>query len=164
MRRERGPFRYRRLQMLDGAGFDAYRPGRKPRGPVYCERCQAVFRRGRWSWTPPPAGAARVLCPACRRVQERMPGGFVELAGGYLDGHHNEIMARLARCESEEKSRHPLERIVTEERSRRGALVSTTSAHLARRMGHALQHAFKGDLSQSYGSDGVLRVRWRREA
>ena len=39
MRRERGPYRYRRMQMLEGASDDAYRPGTKPRGTVRCPGC-----------------------------------------------------------------------------------------------------------------------------
>jgi len=47
----------------------------------------------------------------------------------------------------------------------RGARVTTTSAHLARRVGHALVHAFTGDLSQNNDrGENLLRVAWRREA
>lgn len=164
MRRERGPYRYRRLQQLDGASIDPYRPARKPRGPVICIKCRAVFRRGRWSWGPPPAGAARVRCPACRRADEQMPGGILKLGGAYLERHRDDIMALLARNEAMEKTAHPLERIIGAQLDQEGTTVSTTSPHLARRIAHALQRAYKGELSQSYSSDGVLRVRWRREA
>ena len=163
MRRERGPYRYRRLQVLEGMDQDAYRPWRKPRGPAYCGRCKAVFRRGRWSWAPPPPGAARVRCPACRRADERMPGGFISVSGGFARRHRDEILARVANCEAAEKSSHPLERIIGIERGEDGALVTTTSPHLARRIGHALKQTFKGGSTQSYSSDGVLRIRWRRE-
>ena len=49
MRRERGPYRYRRMQMLEGMNNDAYRPGGKPHEPMHCGRCGAVFRKGRWT-------------------------------------------------------------------------------------------------------------------
>ena len=66
MRRERGPFRYRRMQVMEGLGNDAYRPGAKPKGPAHCPACGAVFRKGHWSW-----GAA----PAWRRESARLRPG-----------------------------------------------------------------------------------------
>ena len=45
----------------------------------------------------------------------------------------------------------------------RQTLVTTTSVHLSRRIAHALEHAFKGDLSLTYSKqDNLLRVRWSR--
>ena len=45
-----------------------------------------------------------------------------------------------------------------------GVLVTTTSVHLARLIGHALEHAFKGELTRSYDrEDNRLRVGWRRD-
>jgi hypothetical protein len=157
-------YRYRRLQRLEGANMDAYRPGRKPRGPVVCGTCRAVFRRGRWAWTVPPAGATRVRCPACWRTAERMPGGILDLGGGFLRQHRTEVLGLLGRCEAKENATHPLERVMGRRAAGGGVVVNTTSAHLARRMAHALRRAFKGELTQSYGTDGVLRVNWRREA
>jgi hypothetical protein len=164
VRRERGPYRYRRLQRLEGASNDSYRPARKPRGAVACMNCGAVFRRGRWSWDRVPAGAARVRCPACWRADEGMPGGVLTLKGRYLGRHLPEIMGLIAHCEAKEESTHPLERIIGRRSGASATVIQTTSAHLARRLGRALRRAFKGELSQRYGSDGVLRADWRRDA
>jgi len=165
VRRERGPYRYRRMQMLEGAANDAYRPAAKSSRPLLCPRCKATYRRGRWRWGTPAAGAERQLCPACRRIEQGYPAGYIGLSGAFFAAHREEILARIRHCESQEKAAHPLERVMAIEKTRGGARVTTTSVHLARLVGHALEHAFKGDLSQSYSrGDNVLRVLWSRAA
>jgi hypothetical protein len=165
MRRERGPYRYRRLQMLEGVRDDAYRPARKPGGPVYCPQCKAVFRKGRWSWVAVPAGAAKLRCPACRRIDDASPAGYLALTGGFLTAHRAEVLACVRNCERREKAAHPLERIMAVDGADGGVRVTTTSVHLARRIAHALEGAFKGTLAYAYNRrDNLLRVRWTRAA
>lgn len=164
MRRERGPFRYRRMQLLDGASNDALRPGGKAVSPVLCPGCGAVFRKGRWAWVAAPAGAKKHRCPACDRIAQRFPAGYVLLAGTFFKQHRAEALARVRHCEAQEKATHPLERIMAITDGKDGTQVTTTSVHLARLVGHALHNAFKGDLTQSYNrEDNLLRVRWRRD-
>ena len=151
--------------MMEGLGNDAYRPSAKPQGPVHCPGCGALFRKGRWSWGAAPAGALKLRCPACRRINERLPAGIISLAGTFFSKHRKEVLARVKNCEKLENTEHPLERImaITEDGAD-GAQVTTTSVHLARLIGHALEHAFKGELSRSYNrEDNLLRVRWRRD-
>lgn len=163
MKRERGPYRYRRLQMLDGADNDAYRPGGKPRGPTKCPRCGLEFRKGRWVRANAAAGAARRRCPACRRIEENFPAGYVTLSGEFFRARRNEVLARVRRCEAQEGAEHPLERIMRIDDSTESTLITTTSVHLAHQIGHALRKAFKGDLRVSYNKqDNLLRVRWQR--
>lgn len=165
MRKERGPYRYQRLQMLEGMRDDAYWASRKPRGPVCCPKCKAVFRDGRWSWSAAPAGASKLRCPACRRIDEDSPAGYIALSGDFLAAHRNEVLARVRNCESKEKSTHPLERIMAVASANGGVQVTTTSVHLARRIAHALESAFKGTLNIAYNhQDNLLRVRWSRAA
>ena len=165
MRRERGPYRYRRMQMLEGVPDDAYRPGAKPRGPVHCPDCGAMFRKGRWSWSAAPEGAAKLRCPACRRVKEGSPAGYLSLSGGFFAAHRDEVLARVAHCEQQEAKDHPLERVIAIDAAKDGVLVTTTSVHLARRVAHALESSFKGTLNLSYNrQDNLLRVRWSRAA
>lgn len=165
MRRERGPYRYRRMQMLEGASIDAYRPAGKSAGTILCPDCKATFHRGRWRWGMAPAGAVRRQCPACLRIAQRYPAGTITLSGSFFDAHRDEILARIRHCETQEKGAHPLERVMAIEKAASSTQVTTTSVHLARLIGHALEHAFKGELSQSYSrGDNVLRVRWSRAA
>ena len=165
MRRERGPYRYRRLQMLEGTRDDPYWSGSKPGGPVYCPKCKAVFRNGRWSWSAVPAGAAKLRCPACRRIDEGSPAGYIALSGSFFALHRSEVLARIRNCEKKEKTTHPLERIMAIDAANGGVLVTTTSVHLARRVAHALESSFKGTLNIAYNhQDNLLRVRWSRAA
>jgi hypothetical protein len=151
--------------VLDGPAPDAYRPKRKAQGPVVCPDCGALFRKGRWQWAEAPAGAAKRRCPACVRAAEGAPGGYISLRGGFFAAHREEVLGRVRNCEAAERSRHPLERVIAITRARGGALVTTTSVHLARRVGHALMHAFKGELDMDYQrGENLLRVRWSREA
>jgi NMD protein affecting ribosome stability and mRNA decay len=165
MRRERGPYRYRRMQMLEGASDDAYRPGSKPQGTVLCPRCKAVFRKGRWVWGTAPAGAHKRRCPACLRIAEGSPAGYISMTGSFFETHRREVLGRVRHCEDREKSTHPLERIMAIDAVKGGVQVTTTSVHLARRIAHALESAFKGTLNLSYNhQDNLLRVRWSRAA
>lgn len=164
MRRERGPFRYQRLQVLEGFGNDAYRPAGKPAGTMLCPRCRAVFRRGRWRWEPAPARAVQRRCPACRRIDESFPAGTIDLSGGFFRAHRAEILARVVHCAEMERAEHPLERIMAIRDTSDGLRVTTTSVHLARLVGHALKSAFKGSMRIAYNAqDNVARVRWSRD-
>ncbi len=139
------------------------RPARKLSGPALCPDCGAVYRAGRWRWELAPAQAKRARCPACERLRSREPGGSVMLSGRFLAGHRDEILGRVRNCEQAEKSTHPMQRIMAIAASGGGLRITTTDAHLARRIGDALQDAFKGELDYRYQEEErLLRVAWRR--
>jgi hypothetical protein len=143
---------------------DTPRALRKAAGPARCAGCNAAYRRGRWTWATAPEGARMAICPACRRTRQRLPAGFVTLRGSFLREHRVEIIERVRACERAEKREHALERIMAIEARSGGLLVTTTDSHLARRIGHALRDAFKGDLRTRYSrAENILRVTWSRE-
>lgn len=164
MKRERGGFRgVRREQLLQGLGHDAYKAAVKPPEPTVCAECSAVFHRGRWTWAAAPEKAHTGLCPACRRIREQLPAGFVKLKGEFFDGHRDEVLKRVRRVEAAEKREHPMQRIMAVEAAREGTIVTTTDAHLARRIGDSLHDAYKGTLQYRYNKEEtLLRVSWRR--
>jgi hypothetical protein len=164
MKTDRGSFRMlQHPQLLQERIHDAYRPGRKPAGPACCPDCGAIFRRGRWRWEAVPAAAKAALCPACRRTRERLPGASVVLSGDFLAAHRDEILGRVRNCEQAENRTHPLQRIMAIAPSGKGLRITTTDAHLARRIGEALHHAYKGELDYHYNKeDNLLRVLWCR--
>jgi hypothetical protein len=164
MKRERGGFRMlQREQLLQSGAGDSYRGSRKPGASVVCPDCRAVFRRGRWRTGAAPRSPLLERCPACRRLREHLPAGYVTLSGEFLAGHRGEILQRLRHCEAAERARHPLERIMAIEETPRGTLVTTTGTHLARRIGAALRDAYKGQLALRYSrEENLLRVSWRR--
>lgn len=142
---------------------DPYKNRRKPAEPSVCPECRAVFHAGRWQWLTPPAGANDELCPACRRVRDRFPAGYVTLQGEFLREHRSEVMGVVTRCADHAKSEHPIERIMDIEDIDGGVQITTTDMHLARGIGEALHHAYRGELKFHYeeGQD-LLRVHWQR--
>ena len=144
-------------------GYDRYKLPRKLREPTRCRECGVLYREGRWVWAPRGGPSYKVRCPACQRIRDSRAAGYVRLSGEYFEGHRKEILRRVRRCEQTEMSEHPLERIIAITPAPDGELVTTTGVHLARRIAHALKHAYKGELESRYSKgDKVLRVQWSR--
>lgn len=164
MKTQRGGFRMlQHEQLLQELVHDTYKTRRKLPEPTRCPDCGAVWHRGRWTWSAPPAKAHLARCPACKRVRDRFPAGFVSLKGPFLAEHRDEIVARARHCEAAERRNHPLQRIMNVVPETGGLLVTTTDAHLARRIGEALRKAYRGRMEFHYNkSDNLLRVSWTR--
>jgi len=142
---------------------DPYIATHKPPEPTVCPTCKAVFAEGRWTWQRPPAEAAEMNCPACQRIQDEFPAGYVTIKGEFLKDHRDEIIALINKKEDREKATHPLQRIMAIEDVREGLQVTTTDSHLARGIGEALHDAYKGDLKLRYSRDeNLLRAIWKR--
>lgn len=140
---------------------DAYKARGKLPEPTGCPQCGAVFLEGRWRWGEIPPNAHREICPACHRMLDHYPAGFVTLSGDFFLAHHDEIMHLVRHHEEREKAEHPLQRIMEVERHDDGVLVTTTDIHLARGIGEALHHAYQGELKYHYNpAESLLRVHW----
>lgn len=142
---------------------DPYASRGKLSDPSACTECRAIYRAGRWVWGAPPADAAQVVCPACRRIADGYPAGVVELSGGYVASHREEL-ERLARnVEERERSEHPLKRIASIEEKDGTLAIATTDAKLARGIGTALRRAHRGTLRVPPTSrESLVRVLWTR--
>lgn len=155
------PQRHDRL--LQEWEHDTYKSKHKLAEPTACPGCGAVFQSGRWQWGSAPASAAQALCPACHRIQDKVPAGFLSLGGEFLASHREEIMSLIRHVEQREKSAHPLKRIMEVENQVDGVLVTFTDPHLARGVGEALHDAYKGELDYAYqAEERILRVSWKR--
>lgn len=153
----------RRDQLREERVHDSYKLAHKLAEPSVCGGCGAVYHAGRWQWGERPSGAGVVTCPACQRVQDRYPAGFVHVAGEYFAAHRDELLQLLRHREEREKAQHPLARIVAIEEEGGGVLVTTTDIHLARDLGEALHHAHQGELEFHYNEgENLLRVHWQR--
>lgn len=147
---------------------DAYHSHRKPQGPTVCPGCGLAFAHGRWqrpSWPMPaaPNGAHEELCPACRRIRDHLPAGYLHLEGEFLAAHRDEVINAVRRCEARARTEHPLQRIVAIDTVPDGLLVTTTDQHLARRIGQSLHRAWRGRLAFHYeAGQPLLRVHWQR--
>lgn len=153
----------RRDQLREERVHDAYRLQKKLPEPAVCSGCSAVFHRGRWQWLPAPPEAEAVTCPACARIQDRFPAGFVHLSGQFLAGHRDELLQLVNHREAKEKAEHPMARIIATEDESGGLLITTTDIHLARDLGEALHDAYQGALEFHYNeAENLLRVHWSR--
>jgi hypothetical protein len=162
----RPPWPDDRLTLKSEHIHDPYATRLKLHEPTICPDCGAVFHEGRWQWAARPEGAHEERCQACRRIHDHYPAGELVLSGAFVAGHKEEIL-RLARHEAErEQAEHPLHRLMGIEARDDGALVlATTDIHLPRRIGHALEHAFKGELELHYEEEAYhVRAHWRRDA
>lgn len=151
-------------RLIENSEHDAYRPAMKPPEPTVCPQCNVVFQDGRWAWAEAPPDARQSFCPACRRIHDQFPVGFVHVSGDYFMQHRAEL-ERLIESESEmEQSEHPLERIMEKAPADGGGMVvTTTGIHLARRLGEALHRACHGELNFHYSdAENLVRVYWHR--
>lgn len=140
---------------------DAYKAKRKIEEPAVCGQCGAVFHQGRWQWLPAPQNAHSTTCPACHRIHDEFPAGFLTLQGEFFQSHRAEVMHLVRNHEKHERAEHPLKRIIAMEDKNGRTLVTTTDIHLARGLGEALHHAYHGELEFHYNPEqDLLRVSW----
>ena len=153
------PIRHDRL--LQERVHDTYRSRAKLPEPTACPQCNAVFQGGRWQWGDVPADAHRETCPACHRINDNFPAGFVTLKGAFFQSRRAEITSLVNHEEQRAREKHPLQRIMAVEDSAEGALVTTTDIHLARAIGEAVHRAYQGELEFHYNPEqNLLRVFW----
>lgn len=133
--------------------------------PSVCGSCGVLFRGGIFEWpdTKKVENAAKITCPACRRIKDNYEGGRVLFEGSFILEHKDEILNILHNTEEIEKKHRPLERIISilEEQGRIN--VATTYEHIARRIGEAVHKAYKGELKIHYPEgQKYVRILWRR--
>lgn len=155
------PVRHDRL--IQEFRHDAYKAKHKPAEPTVCPQCGAVYHEGRWQWLPRPAQAHEEMCPACHRINDGFPAGYVTVVGPFFNSHRDELMHLVKNEEERAKAEHPLKRIMKFEDQEDGTLITTTDIHLARGIGEALHRAYQGELEFHYNEqENLLRVVWER--
>lgn len=164
MKAHRGTWRtLRRNELWTERIHDTYKATHKLGDGTRCPDCGAVFQQGRWTWTAAAAAQETCLCPACHRIRDQFPAGYLHLSGEFFASHRDEVVHLLRHREQHEKSEHPLERIMAIEDEDGGMLVTTTDIHLARDLGDALHSAYQGELEYHYNdAENLLRVAWKR--
>lgn len=139
--------------------------------PVICRECGALYVKRRWqSASGPinakhkPVGARLVDCPACLQMRNGTPHGFVYLDGSFYVTHREEIEQLLRNEAARAEADNPLARIMEFTRGEDHKLtVSTTTEHLAQRLGYALEKAFAGHTQYDFSHENKLaRVKWQR--
>lgn len=159
-----GGFRpVRRDELRPERVHDTYQTKGKLAEPTVCTGCGAVYHAGRWQWLARPEKAATALCPACHRIKDRFPAGYLDISGDYFGAHRDQLLSLLRHREQHEQAEHPLARIMATEDTAGGVLITTTDIHLARNLGEALHGAYQGELEFHYNeAENLLRVHWRR--
>lgn len=149
--------------VIEERRHDAYRVDHKLPEPTACPQCRASYHAGRWQWTAAPTGAHEELCPACRRIRDEFPAGYLTIEGEFFRAHRDELMRLVEHRAEHVKAEHPLHRIMAIVDTADGVLVTTTDTHLARGLGEALHHAHQGELKFHYeDAQDLLRVHWKR--
>lgn len=143
--------------------IDAYKSKGKLSEPTVCKECGAVYHEGRWQWIEAPAKADQKICPACHRIHDNNPAGFVTLQGPFFNTHCEEIRRLIQHHAEHERVEHPLKRIMAIENRGGAMLVTTTDTHLARGIGEAVRHAYQGELKVDHTpGENLVRVHWSR--
>jgi NMD protein affecting ribosome stability and mRNA decay len=144
---------------------DPYKTKSKPPEISVCPVCFAVFKGGRWQWAAFwPIKAHRQTCQACHRIRDNYPAGIITITGSFALSHRTEILNLIRNKEREEKSEHPLHRILQIEEQPSSLVIKTTDIHLPHAMGEALRHAYKGSLAVQYSEETYfIHVRWSRQ-
>lgn len=152
----------------------AHRGPRALREPAHCSSCGATYVKRRWTltrddevkrksqhWRP----ARVILCPACQQKHGGATGGYVTLAGAFFASHRDQIVRLLRNEAARAAEDNPLAQIMSWRDTQDGTLVlTTTTEHLAQRLGHALDKAFGGAVAYDFSHENKLaRVNWRKD-
>jgi hypothetical protein len=156
----------RRDRFIKEQVHDPYMAREKLPEPTACPECRAVYQDGRWEWpsTAIEAGPAHEqLCPACQRVRDHMPAGYLNLAGEFFKAHRGEILNLVHNKVRTEESEHPMKRLMNVEDNEDGVVVTFTDTHLPRGAGTAIKNAYDGELDIHYSDDAsIVRAYWTR--
>ena len=155
----------------DGGG---HRPSRAISEPAVCKECGAAYASRRWTAASSTSTdkqqekfrpARMTLCPACKQQRTGEPRGFVFLDGDFFSSHGEEIEQLLRNEAKRAAEDNPLARAMEFKRGDGHKLtVSTTTEHLAQRLGHAVEKAFGGSVHYDFSHENKLaRVSWRRD-
>lgn len=148
---------------------DPYLPKKGPHDMARCKECNAIYHNKRWSLDEEPykkrgnnKKTLLVLCPACQKIRDKYPEGFVTLKGDYLKEHKQDILNLIKNEQERAIGLNPLERII--ELKDRGDIIdiSTTNEKLAQRIGKKVHKACQGELEIKWTKDKITRVVWQR--
>lgn len=160
---QRGYSAGRKFQLMDETIHDPYQSKAKLQEPTACPDCDAVYRSGRWKWGLGSGHNHLTRCPACQRIHDKFPAGYVSIKGNYAVAHRDELLSVARNIEAREKAEHPLQRIMNIESVADQIIITTTDIHLARGIGDALHRAHQGELDYHYEpGQYLLRVNWER--
>ena len=141
--------------------------------PAVCSSCGATYAKRRWSKGNGEAQSAAVkhfrppnmvICPACKQKKTSVPRGFVTIEGPFFVSHREEFQRLLQNEAARAAEDNPLAQIMDWDLSDAKFTVTTTTEHLAQRLGHVLEKAFGGKTNYDFSHENKLaRVNWSRD-
>ena len=154
---------------------DDLRTQEAPAEPIVCAGCGAVYVHKRWSHFSSARLRSRTagepvsvrICGACRRRRSGVPHGFVHVDGEFVRLHRPDIVNLLKNEATRAAEDNPLAQIMDWHESGHtdDVLVTTTTEHLAIRLGRALEKAFDGRVLYGFSHENKLaHVWWHRDA
>ena len=143
---------------------DVYKQRGKLNEGTICSTCGVVFSKGRWVWDYAGETDKQITCPACQRIKDGYPAGFIELSGEFFEENKEEILNLARNLEDLHKQEHPMQRIMRIRQQRdQTTLIETTEVNLARRIGDAISRAYQGEYSFQYADNyNRIRIQWVR--
>lgn len=137
----------------------------------YCKKCGLVYRQKRWIMDPAETervqadpSAGKIVCPACQRMRDEVPGGYLTLMGGYLQQHEVEILELIKNTESKSRKKNPLGRIMAIRQEDGVLTILTTEDKLAQKLGRDIFKAHSGQLNYQWShTENYVRVDWKRD-
>ncbi len=157
------------------AVFDGNDPYLPPKGSglrevAICRDCTAVYQKKKWFLDPRLYEKKKaqkninwVICPACKKTKENVPGGVVTLKGDFLQQHKEEIMNLVHNEDERSKKYNPLKRIMKINEKGNAIEILTTEGRLAYRIGSILFKAYDGEVEyKKHENTKFMRVEWRR--
>ncbi len=151
---------------------DGHASNKRISEPAICEKCEAVYTKGRWTFLKDALKASKyekkiphtTICPACDQMENGVPRGFVYLKGNFFKKNKEEILNLLKNEAEKLKFTNPLARIMEFKNSKTRLTVTTTSEHLAQHLGRALKNAYSGNVEYDFSHENKLaRVYWERD-
>lgn len=154
---------------------DDVRTQEAPAEPIVCAGCGAVYVHKRWSHAAPARTRASAagqpidvrICAACQRRRSGVPHGFVHVDGTFVRTHRDDIVHLLKNEAARAAEDNPLGQIIEwrTDGHTDDVLISTTTEHLAIRLGRALEKAFDGRVLYGFSHENKLaHVWWHRDA
>jgi len=146
--------------------MDVYHEKEGLKGVAYCG-CGAVFHSKRWHQNGDvamkPHEGRKLVCPACRRIADRMPAGIVSLRGSFFSSHEAEINNLLHNTEQASLQKNPLGRVMETHKEGDGVVITTTDGKLAQKIGREVFKSYGGKLNFLWSqSENLVRVAWSR--
>ena len=143
---------------------DVYKSKGKLIEGTLCTTCKVAYSKGRWVWNYEGEARKKIICPACKRIKDSYPAGFIQLSGEFFIENQEEIINLVRNVEEQAKADHPMQRIIRIRMTRKKTtLVESTSVHLARRIGDAIARAYQGEYAMQYADNyNRIRIQWER--